>query len=186
MENITNVAPTPSNNSNNTKLIAGVVAVAALAVIAVMVMSQSRPATNLNVQETTIETSAAPTGSALPTTTEASDTPTTTPSTASSPASSAAPEQEANVVEIKMDAGSFFYSQKEIRVKKGDTVKITMTSKDMMHDFNIDELKVKSGIVKSGETKTFEFVADKTGSFEYYCAVGSHRQNGQVGTLVVE
>lgn len=87
---------------------------------------------------------------------------------------------------IDMEAGAFYYKPNEIRVKKGEKVKIVMKSVDMMHDFNIDELGVKMPVAKSGETGTVEFTADKTGTFEYYCSVGQHRKNGQVGTLIVE
>lgn len=87
---------------------------------------------------------------------------------------------------IKMDMGAFYYSPNTITVKKGQKVRIELTSKDMMHDFNIDALKVKSPIVKAGDTATVEFVADQVGEFEYYCSVGQHRSNGQVGTLIVE
>lgn len=87
---------------------------------------------------------------------------------------------------IDMEAGAFYYKPNEIRVKKGEKIKIVMKSVDMMHDFNIDELGVKIPIAKSGETGTVEFTADKAGTFEYYCSVGQHRKNGQVGTLIVE
>lgn len=87
---------------------------------------------------------------------------------------------------ITMDAGSFYYSVKNITVKKGEKVKIVMTSKDMMHDFNIDELNVHMPVVKSGETGTIEFTADTVGTFEYYCAIGQHRKMGQVGKITVE
>jgi len=88
--------------------------------------------------------------------------------------------------EISMEAGAFYYKPSELRVKKGQKVKIVMTSKDMMHDFNIDELNVKLPITKSGETNTVEFVPEKAGTFEYYCSVGQHRKNGQVGKIIVE
>lgn len=87
---------------------------------------------------------------------------------------------------VNIEAGSFYYTPNEIRVKKGETVKIIMKSADMMHDFNIDELGVKLPITKSGETNTVEFTADTIGEFEFYCSVGQHRANGQVGTLIVE
>lgn len=87
---------------------------------------------------------------------------------------------------IMMEAGAFYYSVKEIRVKRGDKVKVVMTSKDMMHNFNIDELNVKSVIAKTGETAEVEFTANKAGEFEYYCSVGQHRVNGQIGKLIVE
>ncbi len=86
---------------------------------------------------------------------------------------------------IEMEAGAFYYSVKEIRVKKGETVTIHMTAKDMMHDFTIDELGVKSETIKTGESTTFTFAPDQVGEFEYYCAIGQHRKNGQVGKIIV-
>ena len=91
-----------------------------------------------------------------------------------------------DVKTITIEAGSFYYKPAEIRLKEGDKVKIEIKSVDMMHNFNIDELNVKSPLVKAGETSSVEFTADKTGEFEYYCSVGQHRKLGQVGKLVVE
>ena len=89
-------------------------------------------------------------------------------------------------VTIDMEAGSFYYKPNVITVKEGTKVKIVFTSVSMMHNFYLDEFNVKSPTVKSSNTETFEFVASKIGTYEYYCAVGSHRANGQVGTLIVE
>lgn len=94
--------------------------------------------------------------------------------------------EDVDVVEIDMEAGSFFYAPDVITVKQGQTVRINFTASDMMHDLNIDELDVDGPITESGETTTIEFVADQAGEFEYYCSVGQHRANGQVGTLTVE
>jgi heme/copper-type cytochrome/quinol oxidase subunit 2 len=93
---------------------------------------------------------------------------------------------DSEVKTINIEAGSFYYKPNEIKVKKGDTVKIVMTSKDMMHNFNIDELNVHLPMTQSGETNSVEFVADKAGTFEYYCSVGQHRKLGQKGNLIVE
>jgi cytochrome c oxidase subunit 2 len=90
------------------------------------------------------------------------------------------------IMKVEMEAGSFYYKPNIIKAKKGSKIKITFKSVDMMHNFNIDELGVKSPTVKSGNTESFEFTASKAGTFEYYCAVGKHRQNGQVGKLIVE
>ncbi len=87
---------------------------------------------------------------------------------------------------INIEAGSFYYNPKEIRAKKGETLKIVMTSKDMMHDFVIDDLNVKLPITKAGDTNEVTFTVDKAGTFEYYCGVGNHRKMGQVGKLIVE
>lgn len=117
--------------------------------------------------------------------------PTTEDTTAASGAPATSPtattgEGTSQVKTFALEAGSFYFSLKEIKVKKGETVKIVLTSKDMMHDFNIDELKVKLPVTKAGETNSIEFVADKAGTFEYYCSVAQHRKMGQVGTLIVE
>ena len=93
-------------------------------------------------------------------------------------------ESDANVINI--EAGSFYYEPKVITVKLGQTVKIVMTSVDMMHDFNIDELGVVIPVTQSGETAEVEFVPSEVGEFEFYCSVGQHRAQGQVGTLIVE
>jgi heme/copper-type cytochrome/quinol oxidase subunit 2 len=91
-----------------------------------------------------------------------------------------------DVKTIEMEAGSFYYNPKSVTVKKGQKVVINLKAVDMMHNINIDELNVHSKTVSSGSTITVEFVADKVGTYEYYCAVGQHRQKGQVGTLVVQ
>ncbi|MBI4130616.1 cupredoxin domain-containing protein [Candidatus Roizmanbacteria bacterium] len=94
--------------------------------------------------------------------------------------------EESGVLEVQMEAGSFYFTPKEIRAKLGQAVRINLTAIDLMHDFNIDELGVDGPIMKEGESTTIEFVADQAGEFEYYCSVGQHRANGQVGTLIVE
>ena len=94
-------------------------------------------------------------------------------------------EEVSDVTVIEMEAGSFYYKPNVITAKKGERIRVVMKSVSMMHDFVIDELNVKSPIVKDGDTATIEFVADKTGSFEYYCSVGQHRARGQVGTITI-
>lgn len=92
---------------------------------------------------------------------------------------------ESDVVTVTMEAGAFYFTPDTITVKQGQTVRIELSAMDMMHDYNIDELNVDGPVVKSGESTTIEFVADRVGNFEYYCSVGQHRANGQVGTLTV-
>jgi heme/copper-type cytochrome/quinol oxidase subunit 2 len=87
---------------------------------------------------------------------------------------------------ISVEGGSFYYKPNEIHVKVGTPVKITLNSHDMMHDFNIDELNVKIPVTRSGQSNSVEFTPTKTGKFEFYCSVGNHRAQGQIGTLYVE
>lgn len=84
-----------------------------------------------------------------------------------------------------LEAGSFYYKPSVITVKKGETVKIVLNSVDMMHDFVIDELNVRTEIIKSGESGEVTFTPTVAGEFEFYCSVGEHRANGMVGTLIV-
>ncbi len=96
---------------------------------------------------------------------------------------------EEPVEEIKTFAISgknFTFSQKEIRVKKGDRVKIDFTSTDGFHDWVIDEFNAATEKVNTGGSTSVEFIADQVGTFEYYCSVGQHRTMGMVGNLVVE
>ncbi|HEY4513504.1 MAG TPA: cupredoxin domain-containing protein [Candidatus Paceibacterota bacterium] len=90
------------------------------------------------------------------------------------------------VKEFTVTGKNFSFSPSVISVKKGDTVKITFKNGDGTHDFKIDEFKVATNVIKTGQEQTVEFVADKTGSFQYYCSIGSHRAMGMWGTLKVE
>lgn len=93
---------------------------------------------------------------------------------------------EGEVKEFIVNGTNFAFTPSTITVKQGDKVKITFNSTQGYHDFVIDEYSVATKQIQSPGTEVIEFVADKTGSFEYYCSVGSHRQMGMVGTLVVE
>src|SRR3989344_5831330 len=100
------------------------------------------------------------------------------------------PENSANTdqsaKEFTLSASSFKYDITEIRVKKGDTVKIILNNTGGMHDWVIDEFDARTKQINDGETDTVTFVASETGEFEYYCSIGNHRAMGMVGTLIVE
>ena len=92
----------------------------------------------------------------------------------------------AQVKEFKISGSPFKFSMSEIKVKKGDTVRIVFTNVEGTHDWVIDEFNAATKQLKAGESETIEFVADKAGTFEYYCSVGSHRAMGMKGNLIVE
>ena len=89
-------------------------------------------------------------------------------------------------VVVDVSGANFRFSKAEIRVKEGDTVQINFTAGDMQHDWVIDEFSARTAIVPSGQSSSVTFVADKKGTFEYYCSVGQHRQMGMKGTLTVQ
>lgn len=87
---------------------------------------------------------------------------------------------------IIVNGGNFYFKPNIIKVKQGDTVNITFINDEGFHDFKIDEYNVRTNQIKTGEQEKVTFVADKKGSFEYYCSVGTHRQMGMKGTLIVK
>jgi plastocyanin len=97
-------------------------------------------------------------------------------------------EQDADSSEqvFTLDSFNYEYSQEEIRVKQGDTVTINLTNSEGYHDWVVDEFDVATAKINNGESASVTFVADKKGTFEYYCSVGIHRQMGMVGILIVE
>lgn len=104
---------------------------------------------------------------------------------ASSPEAEPAPE----ISQVKMftlTGTSFAFSQTELRVQKGDRVKIVFTNNEGFHNWVLDEFNVSTPQLPAGQTAEVEFVADKTGVFEYYCSVGRHREMGMKGNLIVE
>jgi len=88
--------------------------------------------------------------------------------------------------EFAISASPYKFSVTEIRVKKGDTVKIVFKNEQGAHDWVVDEFNARTKVLQAGQTETIEFTADKTGTFEYYCSVMNHRQMGMVGKLIVE
>ena len=91
----------------------------------------------------------------------------------------------ANVKEFSISAAPFSFTPATMVVNKGDTVKITVKNTKGTHNLKIDEFNAATRILNAGETQTITFVADKVGTFEYYCSVGNHRAQGMVGTLTV-
>ena len=81
---------------------------------------------------------------------------------------------------------NFSFSPSAMTVNKGDTVRITFNNENGLHDLKIDEFNAKTKVLNSDESETIEFVADKSGTFEYYCSVGQHRAMGMKGTLTVK
>src|SRR3989344_4519853 len=145
-------AETPK--SSNAMLIGGLVLVAI--VIVSFLMLRGKSATPETPQPLTSNNSSTQTDSFVPTEDD-SDT--------------EALVEGANARTVTVEAGSFYFIPKEIRVNKGETVKIEMTAMDAMHDFTIDELDIKLPITSEGETSSVTFIADTVGEFEYYCAV---------------
>lgn len=83
-------------------------------------------------------------------------------------------------------AKNWEFSPSTIKVKKGETVKLTVVSTDVAHGFSLPDFGVNKKF-GAGETITAQFVADKTGSFSFTCNVfcGAGHKDMR-GTLIVE
>ena len=90
------------------------------------------------------------------------------------------------VKEFTVTGNNFAFVPSTITVNKGDKVKITFVNSEGFHDWKIDEFGASTKQIKAPAIEVIEFTASKTGSFEYYCSVGSHRAMGMKGTLVIK
>jgi cytochrome c oxidase subunit 2 len=72
------------------------------------------------------------------------------------------------VREVSVRADKFAFSPSRIDVQKDEIVKVTFTAVDMPHSFSIDGYRI-SKRAAAGQTVTFEFRADRTGAFRFYC-----------------
>ena len=62
---------------------------------------------------------------------------------------------------------------------------ITLKNAGGTHDLTIDEFNKATPRTNAGQQATITFIADKEGSFEYYCSIGPHRALGMKGILTV-
>jgi len=87
---------------------------------------------------------------------------------------------------FNITAGNFYFVPNKITVNKGDKVTLVVTNAGGFHDIVIDELSVKSPVIKTANAAMVTFTASKSGSFVFYCDVPGHRQKGMWGTLMVQ
>lgn len=103
------------------------------------------------------------------------------------PSAAEGPATEATGVirEFLVTGGMMYFDPTTIEVDAGDTVRIVYQNRDGRHDWVIDEFDARTRILGPNESETIEFVASRSGEFEYYCSVGNHRAMGMRGTLIV-
>lgn len=101
-------------------------------------------------------------------------------------ASAGASPSEAITRSFTMKGNNFEFDQREIRVRRGENVRIAFENTGGMHDWRLEGYGVGTQVLASGASETIEFTADRAGQFEYYCSVGRHREMGMKGVLVVE
>jgi plastocyanin len=80
---------------------------------------------------------------------------------------------------------NFSFTPATMQVNRGDRVRITFNNTSGTHDLVVEGYNARTKILQTGQSETIEFVANQSGSFEYYCSVGQHRSMGMKGTLTV-
>ncbi|MDO8628368.1 MAG: cupredoxin domain-containing protein, partial [Nanoarchaeota archaeon] len=91
-----------------------------------------------------------------------------------------------DVKEFTIIANDFDFSPASITVKQGDKVRFIVTSAENNHGFAIREYDINVA-VNEGESKTVELVADKKGTFNFFCSVfcgSGHKE--MKGVFIVE
>lgn len=79
------------------------------------------------------------------------------------------------------------WSPPEIRVKKGQRVRLRILAEDVSHSFQLMHLGIDTTPIFTGTTKVVEFVPERVGTFPFYCNTRcSTRHENLMGLLIVE
>lgn len=70
--------------------------------------------------------------------------------------------------EFAVSARRYSFTPVRLEVRQNDLVKIRFTAEDIAHSFTVDAYRIAKR-AGEGQTVTFEFRADRTGTFPYYC-----------------
>lgn len=83
---------------------------------------------------------------------------------------------------IKVTAKDFSFDKKEIHVKQGDKVRVTLESDDGGHGFAIPAMNVN---IQGNDSA--EFVAVKKGTYDYHCSIMCGTGHSEMtGKLIVD
>lgn len=93
--------------------------------------------------------------------------------------------EQGQIREFQVTGRDFSFSPARLEVQRDDVVKITFTAADMPHSFTSDHYRIAKR-AGAGQAVTFEFRADQTGTFEFYCNLShDERCRNMKGQLVV-
>ena len=87
--------------------------------------------------------------------------------------------------ELTLVGKSFRWAPDRIELRQDDLVRVTVRSEDMDYSFAIDEYRIVRRVPAGGAT-TFEFRADRVGTFRFYSNLTSDRGHAAMeGRMVV-
>ena len=92
---------------------------------------------------------------------------------------------QGQVREFHISGRAYAFAPARIEVQKDDLVKITFTAADIAHSFTVDSYRIAKR-AGGGQTVVFEFRADQTGTFPFYCNLTQDDKCRQMkGELIV-
>ena len=90
-----------------------------------------------------------------------------------------------NRPEFTLVARNYRYAPDRLDVIQDDLVRLTIRSEDFTYSFAIDEYRIARRVA-AGETTTFEFRADRAGTFRFYSNLTGEGDHAEMqGQLVV-
>lgn len=97
----------------------------------------------------------------------------------------AAAQQADTRRDFEIAARNHAFAPAVIEVQQDDLVRITMRAEDIAHSFTLDEYRIAKRAA-AGQSVTFEFRADRPGTFSFYCDLKlDERCRNMRGQLVV-
>jgi len=94
---------------------------------------------------------------------------------------------DASVKEITVQANEYSFFPSLITAKVGEKVQLTFKNMGAMpHNLTIEGLNLATKTIGGGQSDVLEFTVDKSGTYLFYCSVGTHRELGMEGTLEVK
>jgi heme/copper-type cytochrome/quinol oxidase subunit 2 len=96
-----------------------------------------------------------------------------------------AQDQAPSRPELTLVASNFQYVPDRLEVSQDDLVRITIRSEDNTYSFAVDEYRIIRRVPAGGST-TFEFHADRPGTFRFYSNLTSDSRHSEMqGQFVV-
>jgi heme/copper-type cytochrome/quinol oxidase subunit 2 len=96
-----------------------------------------------------------------------------------------AQDQAPNRLGFSLLARNYRYTPDRVEVTQDDLVRLTIRSEDFTYSFAIDEYRIVRR-VPAGETTTFEFRADRSGTFRFYSNLTGEGDHAEMqGQLIV-
>ncbi len=90
------------------------------------------------------------------------------------------------IIELDIEAYSWGFNQNLQKINRGDKVRLKLTSSDGTHGVTMPDFGVYSNPISPGGEEIIEFIADKTGSFNFFCNMPCGQGHGMMqGSIVI-